>query len=380
MSSESSNSSHLAFNGLEPTSLKILGEKYSQLLSWIQGPEEQKITGLNAGSKASKEQLVFISDAEHLESATRGASQAWVVNKKMLREAQAAASKSVSLFLSPNPQLLMALIARDIFPLTIHKRPFEGENIHSSAVVASSATIGKNVIIGPNTTIGENCVIGDNCIIGSNVTIEPHCRIGASTHIHPQVFIGHSTEMGEKCEVHPQTSIGTEGYGYAQDEKGNHYRITHYGRVIFEDDVHIGAGVQIDRGTFEDSRIGQGTKIDNHCHFGHNIKIGKNTLITGGMITAGSVSIGSQCVFGGRTSVSGHLSIADRVQVAGLSGVTKTIEKSGAYGGYPLQPLKRALKTTATLASLPEMRKNLSQVLKALNLKEIVSPNSTDSN
>lgn len=354
--------------------IQSLLEKYSQLLTWEDGPRDGSIEGINSASLAQPRQAIFISDAVHLSAAQETRSQIWILHPRWIPPAQQFSGSEVSLLSCKNPQLLMALMARDLFPVRIHKEPFEGHPIHPSAVISASAKLGKNVIIGPNTTLGADCVIGDNCIIGSNVTIEPQVKVGEGTHIHSQVFIGHSTEIGRFCEIHPQTSIATEGYGYAHDEKGNHYRITHYGKVILEDDVHIGAGVQIDRGTFEDSHIGQGTKIDNHCHFGHNIRIGKNTLVTGGMIAAGSVTIGNNCVFGGRTSIAGHLHVADRVHVAGLSGITKSIAHSGQYGGYPLQQLKRALKTTATLAHLPEMRKNLSQILKALNLKEISSP------
>ncbi|NJL72351.1 MAG: hypothetical protein HC888_12625 [Candidatus Competibacteraceae bacterium] len=122
------------------------------------------------------------------------------------------------------------------------------------------------------------------------------------------------------------------------------------------------------RGTFEDSRIGEGTKIDNHCHFGHNIVIGKNTLVTGGMITAGSTTIGSNCVFGGRTTIKGHLSITDKCQFAGLSGITKNIMQPGEYGGLPLQRVQDELRTRASLPYVPELRKQVSRILKHLGL------------
>ncbi len=353
--------------------IQMLVEKYSQYLSFVQGPENTTVIGLQTPSLAKSQHAIFVSDAEHLNAAKTSASRIWVVSKKLLSQAQTFAPQDASLLVSPNPQLVMAYMGRDFFPITKNKIP-SGAPISSHASIDPSARIGKNVVIGAFTSIGPGCEIGDNCVIGSNVTIEADVKIGPNSHIHPQVFIGHSTEIGKACEIHPQTSIATEGFGYAHDEKGNHYRINHYGRVIIEDDVHIGAGVQIDRGTYDDSRIGYGTKIDNHCHFGHNIQIGKNTIVTGGMIAAGSVTIGSNCVFGGRTSIAGHLTVGDQIQVAGLSGITKSLNGPGMFGGYPLQPLKRALKSTATIAQLPEMRKNLSAALKALNLKEIVSP------
>jgi UDP-3-O-[3-hydroxymyristoyl] glucosamine N-acyltransferase len=351
--------------------LSVILEKYSQLIQPSSIKSEAEITGLNSPDLAQPNELIFVSDAEHLRAAFAGASRFWVVQKKLA--AAASFPPDVVVLTSPNPQLLMSFLAKDHFPVQKNKMPFDGHPRHPSACISAEAQIGKNVLIGPHATVSAGCVIEDDCIIGANTTLEADVKIGRGSHIHPQVFIGHSTVIGRYCEVHPQTSIGTEGYGYAHDERGAHHRITHYGKVILRDHVHIGAGVQIDRGTFGDSVIGEGTKIDNHCHFGHNIRIGKHTLVTGGMIVAGSTTLGSHCVFGGRTTIAGHLEVSDQVQIAGLSGVTKSIEKPGAYGGYPLQPLKRALKTTATLAHLPEMRKNLSAVMKALGLKEIES-------
>ncbi len=199
--------------------------------------------------------------------------------------------------------------------------------------------------------------------------IEPDVKIGRRSHLHPLVFIGHSCILGEECEIHPNTTIGSEGFGYAADEKFNQYRITHYGKVILEDRVHIGANVSLDRGTFLDSRVGSGTKIDNHCHFGHNFVIGKNSLITAGMISAGSVTVGDYCVFGGRTTISGHLEIASKSHISGMSVVTKSIEEGGEYGGFPLQKLRDTLKTRAALRHLPEIQESVKKILKHLGLE-----------
>ncbi len=139
--------------------------------------------------------------------------------------------------------------------------------------------------------------------------------------------------------------------------------------MIIEDRVHIGAGVQIDRGTFQDSRIGRDTKIDNHSHFAHNIVIGKNTIIAGGMVAAGSVTIGNYCVFGGRSTLGGHLSIPDKTKIGGLSGITKSIDKPGEYGGFPLEEINASLKTRVAIRKLPEMRKQLRAIMKHLGLK-----------
>jgi UDP-3-O-[3-hydroxymyristoyl] glucosamine N-acyltransferase len=296
----------------------------------------------------------------------------WVVGAEMINDVPDTVPVVVS---SSRPQLAMALVGRRFFPPMRGRKIIAGPDIHPGATISDRARLGRGCIVGPGAVVGDDCEVGDDCVIGAGCVIEPGVKIGAGCHIHPLVYIAHSCEIGQRCEIHPHTTIGTEGYGYAQDAKFNHYRITHYGRVIIGDDVHIGAGVQIDRGTFEDSHIGSGTKIDNHCHFGHNIRIGKNTLITGGMITAGSVTIGDRCVFGGRSTVKGHISIASDCHFGGLSGVNNNIFKPGEYGGLPLQPIQSEMRTRASLKHLPELVRNVRRIMKHLGMsKQEASP------
>lgn len=340
-------------------------EKFPDLVTLAKGSPAANVVDLRAAENSSADSLIFVGTAEHLRAAQSAPAKTWVVSKNLLEKVPGTVP---NVLVSPSTQLAMSFIAKAFFPQTVAHEIICGEKIHPSAQIANSAKIGAGTIVGPGAVIGENVIVGDQCIIGANAVLEPNVKLGARTHIHPLVYIGHGCELGNECEVHPNTTIGSEGFGYAQDKEFNHYRITHYGRVILEDRVHIGAGVQIDRGTFLDSRIGSGTRIDNHCHFGHNIQIGKNTLITGGMLVAGSVSIGSGCVIGGRTTVAGHLSIGDRVQLGGMSGVTKSITQSGQYSGLPLQPLRKEMRTRASLKHLPAMVKQMRRVLKHLGL------------
>ena len=340
-------------------------ENFPDLVTLAKGSKDAKLLDIRAAENASPDSLIFVGNEEHFRAALNSPAMTWVVSQNL----QASVPVGVTnVLVSQNIALSMALIGKRFFPLTRHFEVIRGEKIHPHAQISKSARLGSNCIVGPGAVIGDECTIGDDCVIGANSVLEPGVKLGARTHIHPLVFIGHSCELGADCEVHPNTTIGSEGYGYAQDKQFNHYRITHYGRVVIEDRVHIGAGVQIDRGTFLDSRIGAGTKIDNHCHFGHNIQIGKNTLITGGMITAGSATLGSHCVFGGRTTVAGHLMVADGVHTGGLTGITKSITKPGQYAGHPIQDLRDDMRTRAGMKALPDLMKQVRQIVKHLGL------------
>lgn len=253
--------------------------------------------------------------------------------------------------------------------MTVYKQPFDGSRLHPSAVISESASVSEDAIVGPNAVIGPNVRIGAACIIGANSTVEAGAVIGEGTHIHANVFIAHGTVVGKNCEIHPRSSLGTEGYGYAHDEQFNHYRHVHYGRLIIEDDVHLGACVTVDRGHFEDSVVGRGTKIDNHCHLGHNTRIGKNCLMMGDCMTAGSVAIGDNNVFCGRSSVSDHVTVGDNMQFAAASAVFKNIdERGGQFGGHPLQPVSAYLKLQASIAHLPAIRKNVARIMRKLGM------------
>lgn len=345
----------------------VLG-KFSDLLTLEKGSPDLSVSGMKDPAHAGPEDLIFIFSPKHLKAATESQSRIWIISKELV---PATLPQNISaLISSPNPQLAMARIARHFFRDTSHFQPIQGSAIHPAAQVSSTARLGMRCIIGPGAVISDHCELGDDCVVGANAVIEPHVKLGARTHIHPLVFIGHHCETGTDCEIKPHTTIGTEGFGYAYDSQFKAERITHFGRVVLGDRVHIGAGVQIDRGTFLDSRIGADTKIDNHCHFAHNIEIGRNTIIAGAVIAAGSVKIGDYCVIGGRSTINGHLEIVSRTKIAGASAITKSILVSGEYGGFPLQEVNLALKTRAVIPRLPEMRRQLMEVMKRLGLNE----------
>lgn len=313
--------------------------------------------------------IVYISKPEDLEKASASTAVCCVCSPGLVEQAREHFTGRGRCLLSTGEvYLAMARVNMAMFRYRRNIEPFDGEAIHPTAVIHPDAELGEGVLIGPNTTIGADTRIGDRTVIGANVTVETDVQIGADCHIHPQVYIAYRCVLGDRCEVHPQSSIGTEGFGYAQDKEWNHYRIPHFGRAILEDDVHVGACVCIDRGTYDDSVIRRGTKIDNHCHFAHNHSIGEKGLFTAGFMMAGSSTIGNHFVAGGRTSVSGHLTVTDNVQTAGMSLVSKDVKEPGNYAGYPLLPHKDHLRAQALIARLPEMKKLLGVIKKKLDL------------
>ncbi len=312
-------------------------------------------------STAKKTSLGFLNDEKSLPSFAASEMACILAPLKLKSKIEELGSQKTWLF-SPNVDLAAREVKKAfVFP-TPYRSGFEG--VHSTAVVHETAEISIGVTIGPHAVINKNVKIGEGTFIGANAVIEENADIKSHVTVHPLAYIGHSTVIGHHCEIMPGAAIGTEGYGYAHDHLGNHYRIPHTGRVILEDDVHIGVGTAIDRGTIEDTRIGRGTKIDNQVHLAHNTVVGKNGLITAQTVAAGSSTLGDNFMCGGKTAIAGHINVTDNVKVAGYSAIANDVKEGGQYGGYPLVPLKQHLKVRATSVHLPEMRKQIHRILR----------------
>jgi len=215
-------------------------------------------------------------------------------------------------------------------------------------------------------------------MIGAHAVVENDARIGARTILHPQVFVGAGCEIGVDCEVHPHTSIGSDGFGYAVDVGGRPRKIAHLGNVKIGDGVEIGSNCAVDRATLTSTYIRSGTKLDNICHIAHNCDLGENGFFTAGFMMGGSTKIGRQFVTGGNTVVTAHITLGDNITLSGRSSVTCDVPDAGAYGGYPLQPLKEAMKTAANIGHLNEIRRKLNRVMKHLQLLDKVPADSSD--
>lgn len=245
---------------------------------------------------------------------------------------------------------------------------------HPTAVVHSDAVIGRGVVLGPYCVIGAGANIGDGCLIGAHAVVENLARIGARTIIHPQVFIGFACQIGEDCEIHPHSTIGSDGFGYSLERDGSPRKISHLGNVVIGDRVEIGGNCAVDRATLTSTYIRSGTKLDNICHIAHNCDLGENGLYTAGFMTGGSTKIGKQFVTGGCSVVTAHVTLTDNVVLSGRSSVTNDITEPGHYAGYPLQPIKLAMKTAACIGQLNELRRNLNRVMKFLGLGAQAAP------
>ena len=212
------------------------------------------------------------------------------------------------------------LTAKDISKTSYKKKVKSGKNV----LIGKNVKIGKNCYIGHNTIIEKNVIIGDNCSIGSNVIIR-------NTVINNNVYILDGCVIGKK------------GFGFFPNLKKN-TRYPQIGIVLIHDNVEIGCGSTIDRGSMSNTIIGKNTFLDNQIHVAHNVKIGDNCIIAGQVGFAGSTNLGNQVIIGGQAGVSGHLKIGSNVQIGGGSGVIKDIPDNTRVMGYPAKNLKEFLR------------------------------------
>lgn len=355
------------------TAQQIL-DQHGDLLAALSGPLDRSIEIPCSQENPKHGAIAFLAQPQRLESLLQSELAVLVIDEKLAGQAQAlldaTANPGIAVLTTRNTRLAMARINGQYFPLAHVAAPFDGQRIHPSAVIASDCQLGNEVIIGPGAVLHSRVKVGDRSYIGANTVIEARTSIGNDCLIYPQVYIGHCCEIGNRVHIKPQSTIGSDGFGFATNEQGRHTRVPHYGEVIIADDVSIGANVNIDRGTFAPSRVGRGTCIDNHCHFGHNIVIGEDCMITAGLISAGSVTIGDRCTFAGRVSVNGHISIASDCVIGPLSGVNNNVTEPGMYAGYPLIGYKEAIKVQASLISVPKLRRSVNRILRHLGLDD----------
>jgi UDP-3-O-[3-hydroxymyristoyl] glucosamine N-acyltransferase len=230
--------------------------------------------------------------------------------------------------------------------------PFFKNDIHPTAIIDETASIENGVKIGAGCYIGPNTRIGENSVIYPNVTILDDCTIGKNTVIWSGTVIRERCHLGNKCIIHPNATIGADGFGFRPDPEKGLVKVPQIGNVIIGNDVEIGANSCVDRGKFSSTVIGDGCKIDNLVQIGHNSKLGRFCIMAGNSGLAGSVTLGNGVIIGGSASIKDHTKIGDGAIVGAGSGVTGDVEAGKTMLGYPAVEARDALKQWAILKRL----------------------------
>jgi len=248
--------------------------------------------------------------------------------------------------ISPEPQAAYARAANYLHHPRTHDR--DAPAVHPDAVLEADVRLGHGVVIGPGAKIGRGTEIGANAVVGPGVTIGRDCVIGANTSIAFAL-------IGDRVRLHPGAVIGAAGFGVAASAAGA-VDSPQLGRVILQDGVTVGACSCIDRGAWDDTVVGENTKIDNLVQIAHNVRIGRNCVLAAQVGIAGSVVIGDGVQFGGKVGIGDHLTIGDRVRMAAGALAMKDIPAGETWCGIPAKPIRQFLREVAWLARKAETR------------------------
>ena len=244
--------------------------------------------------------------------------------------------KKCNVIISNKILLHTAIITKTFYPESVTDDYDDSVKDINQTEFKDKVKYGKNVLLGKNVKIGSNCLIGHNSIIEKNVSIGNNCSIGSN------VIIRNSL-IKNNVSILDGSIIGKKGFGFFPNKNSN-IRYPQVGAVIIEDNVEIGCGSTIDRGSLSNTIIGKNTYLDNQIHIAHNVKIGENCIIAGQVGFAGSSTIGNNVMIGGQAGVSGHIKIGNNVQIGGGSGVIKNIPDNSKVMGYPAKDFKNFIR------------------------------------
>ena len=250
-------------------------------------------------------------------------------------------------------------------------RPAPG--IHSQAYVSPTAIVGKDVSIGAFAFIGDDVEIGNRAVIFPFVAMYPRTKVGRDCIIHSHVSIREESFIGNKVIIHNGAVIGSDGFGYIQDNRKTHVKIPQKGIVVIQDNVEIGANTTIDRASLGKTIIRKGTKIDNLVQIAHNVEIGSDVILVAQTGIAGSSKIGKKVIAGGQVGIADHVEIGDNVIMAAKSGVTKSIPANTMVAGYPHLDIRDWRKAWASIPQLYDLLKEIKKLKKKIEKLEKAS-------
>ncbi len=324
--------------------------KLSQLATLIgaelEGDPDKEIIGINNLASALDDEISFIAREAYksqLESTSAGV---------VICNSQTSESYDGNKLVCQNPYLAYAKCTK-----LFKEKPSMKIGISNLASIASSSLVSDKASVGNFVTISEDTIIEDHVILMPGVYIGKGSKVGKGTIVHANTSLYDSVEVGQDCIIHSGVVIGSDGLGFAQDNK-KWVKIEHLGRVLIGSHVEIGSNSTIDRGSVGDTIIGDNVKIDNQVHIAHNVNVGSGTAIAGNSAIAGSTIIGKNCTLAGCSAVVDNIEIADEVHITAMTLITKSIKESGFYSsGTPFMKNSEWKKNAVAFKKLNEITK-----------------------
>lgn len=315
----------------------------------VEGDGDVDITGVETIELAMSTELTFLSNPRYTPKLKTTGAAAVILGEKTSSDGIA-----IPVLRAPDAYLAFAR-ALELF----YAAPTLPPGIHPSAVIDPTATIGADARIGACVVIGPDVRVGDRVTIHPNTTIYPGAIIGDDCVIHSNCAVREYVALGNRVILQNNVTVGSDGFGFAQRPDKSWHKIPQSGDVDIEDDVEIGAGTTLDRGSLGTTRIGRGSKLDNLVQIGHGSRVGEDTLLCAQVGLAGSCEIGDRVILAGQVGVVGHLKVGNDVIVTAQSGVPNDVEPGRHVAGSPAYDHRQWLKVTAAQQKLPDLVKTI---------------------
>ncbi|MFW6280191.1 MAG: UDP-3-O-(3-hydroxymyristoyl)glucosamine N-acyltransferase [Planctomycetota bacterium] len=318
----------------------------------LRGNPDIILSGVAGIEEAGGQDLAFLADQKYEDAAKESAAGAMLVERAL-------EGWDGTQILCADPELAFARVLRSIrqdrFPVP--------EGISPEAVISAEAEVGEEVAVGPHSVIESGAEIGDGVKIYPLCYVGHEVKIGAGTILHPGAIISDGVRMGRECVVRPGAVVGDDGFGFIQRENES-YRMQHVAGVEIGDCVEIGGLSSIDRGMIADTVIGDGVKMDKHCHVAHNCTVGDNAILAGYARMGGSCNVGAGAVLAADVRLSDHVDVGDGAVMAAGTGAPKDVEAGETVWGMPARPIHEQMKITALTGRLPELHRKIRELEK----------------
>lgn len=340
------------------------------------------VTGANEPALAASDQLAMAMAPKYAESLSEGQARAAMVWEGADWQAM---GLSAAIF-APRPRMAMSGLTA-----MMDRGQGFGTGIHPSAIIDSTAVLGEGVSVGPLSVIGAGARIGAGSVIGPQCMIGAGVTMGAGAVLREMVSIGARATIGDRFRAQPGARIGGDGFSYVtpevsgvenarktmgdqgEAEAQSWLRIHSLGAVTIGDDVEVGSNCTVDNGTIRDTVIGNGTKLDNLVHVGHNTRVGRDCLLCGQTGISGTVEIGNNVVLGGQCGVVDNIFIGDGVIAGGGTKILSNVPAGRVVMGYPAVKMDLHTDMYKAQRRLPRMMRDI-ETLK----KTVFKPESSD--
>jgi len=330
----------------------------------------REITGLNGIEAAGPTEVTFVANQSYARLAAKTTAAAVIVEPEFH-------AVPVATLRIKNPYFAWAKAIELMYPALQY-----APGVHPMAAIDPTAQIGADVHIGAFAVVGAGCVVGAGSIILSHAVLYPGSTLGARCLIHAHAIVREGCRLGDEVVLQNGVVIGADGFGFAKDAAGRWSKIHQAGAAVLADRVEVQANACVDRASIGETRIGEGTKIDNLVMVGHGSTVGSDTLLCSQVGLAGSTVVGNRVILAGQVGAAGHLTIGDGVIATAQAGIASDVEAGKMVSGTPAVENRSWLKTSAALPRLPELMRRMRAVeasLEKLKPAEVLASEIHDS-